>query len=60
MRAIWYNLPDWSLNPKDFLKQEWKNAFKEKLYAMVGMQTEGTLPQNMVRNTVYEVRYHVV
>ena len=55
MRAIWYALPDWALNTKDFLKQEWKLGFKDKLYAMIQSEAEGSLPDNLVRNPVYRV-----
>lgn len=55
MRAIWYALPDWSQNPKDFLKQEWRMGFKDKLYAMIQSEAEGSLPENLVRNPAYQV-----
>ena len=57
MRAIWHALPDWALNPKDFLKQEWKVGFKDKLYAMIQSEAEGSLPDNLVRNPVYQVSF---
>jgi hypothetical protein len=53
MRAIWYSLPDWSLNPKDFLKQEWKMGFKDKLYSMIHSEAEGSLPDMMARHPAY-------
>jgi hypothetical protein len=55
MRAIWYNLPDWTINPKDFLKEEWKQAFKQKLKEMTRMEEEGVLPNDMMRHPAYEV-----
>lgn len=55
MRAIWFTLPDWSISPKDFLKQEWKAGFKNKLYDMIHAEIEGTLSPEMLRHPAYLV-----